>query len=269
MTITLPNNAQTAGVPSQWSDTITPAVAGLITGHEPAVLTVDQLFAPSQTIPALTPVGPNGAGQWVPASDDVEASVAASLLGTFSGVGTADDTVIVGANTYVLKAAPTTVANQVKIGASAAETANNLIAAINAAAGAGTTYGSLTVEHPTVNARLNASAVVEFVAKTPGVAGNAIAVSEVGTGFSFAGAATTLAGGKDGIGVQAAGITIVQITTPASPGDGAPVYRGGCFNPDVLNWPASFDTDAKKFAAFEGATSPTSIILRRPRAHTL
>jgi hypothetical protein len=30
------------------------------------------------------------------------------------------------------------------------------------------------------------------------------------------------------------------------------VYKSGCFNPDVLVWDASFDTDEKKRLAFEG-----------------
>lgn len=268
MTITLPNNAQTAGIPSQWSDTISAAVAGLITGNVPPVLTVDVQFAASQTIAALTPVGPNAAGLYVPATDDQVVGAKASQLGTFSGVGTADDTITIDGVVYTLKAAPTTVANEVKIGASAAATAVNLIAAINAdPAGSGTLFGSLTTEHTTVSARLNASAVVEVVAKTEGTAGNALATTESGTGFSWA--AATLTGGKDAYGVKATAITVTAITTPASPTGGAPVYKGGCFNPDLLNWPAYYSTDAKKFAAFDGAPSPTNIIVRRPRAHTI
>lgn len=268
MTITLPNNAQTAGIPSQWSDSIAATNAGLLTGDHPSVVTQDVIFAPSQTIASLTPVGPGSDGLWVPATDDVAPDAHASQLGTFSGVGTADDTITIGAVTYTLKAAPTTVANQVKIGATAADTANNLIAAINRdEAGSGTLYGSATVEHPAVYARLSASAVVEVVAKSGGTAGNAVATTDSGTGFSWA--AATLAGGKQGVGVKAAGITIVDLVTPASPATGGKIYRAGCFNPDLLNFGASFDTDAKKFAAFEGAPSPTNIIIRRPRAYTL
>lgn len=49
----------------------------------------------------------------------------------------------------------------------------------------------------------------------------------------------------------------------------AEVYRTGCFNPDLLVWPASFNTDALKLAAFRGSPSPTQIFLRRPLAMTL
>ena len=37
-------------------------------------------------------------------------------------------------------------------------------------------------------------------------------------------------------------------------------WYSGCFNIDALVWPASFDTDAKKLAAFEGSPTPTTII---------
>lgn len=41
------------------------------------------------------------------------------------------------------------------------------------------------------------------------------------------------------------------------------VIRSGCLNPDILVWDSSFDTDAKKAAAFEGAPSPTQVVLRK------
>lgn len=64
---------------------------------------------------------------------------------------------------------------------------------------------------------------------------------------------------------QAIGIAVRAITTDDSVTlKGIGVWRAGCFNPDALNWPASYDTDAKKLAAFEGAPSPTQIVLRRP-----
>lgn len=85
--------------------------------------------------------------------------------------------------------------------------------------------------------------------------------------------------GKDGSGrlvpaesgtTQAIGITIADTVTSASTTyKGAPIYRAGCFNPDKINWPASYDTDAKKFAAFDGAPSPTNIVIRRPKTATV
>ncbi|BCM19245.1 hypothetical protein [Mesorhizobium sp. J8] len=178
----------------------------------------------------------------------------------FSGVGAADDTITVAATVYTLKAAPTTVAGQVKIGATAAETASNLIAAINGGAGAGTLYGSLTVPHPDVTAQADAAGIVGVVAKVAGAAGNAIATTETGSVTAFANA--TLVGGVDQVGVQAIGVT----TAPVVDTDAAQsvaIYRAGNFNPDALNWDASFNTDAKREAAFRGAPSPTNILIRK------
>jgi hypothetical protein len=140
MAVNVPDRTQSAGIPVQWEDTITAAEIGLITGNEPALVTQDLIVAANQNIPALTPVGFNGAGALVPA-----------VSGTTAAIG----------------------------------------------------------------------------------------------------------------------ILIVATVTGASPARGAPVYRAGCFNPDRLNWDASYDTDAKKFAAFAGAPTPTNIIMRRIKTATV
>lgn len=73
-------------------------------------------------------------------------------------------------------------------------------------------------------------------------------------------------------GVWPIGIAVIGATTDDSGAfPGIPVYRAGCFNPDALVWPASFDTDAKKFAAFDRAVTrgATNIILRRPKQATV
>lgn len=67
---------------------------------------------------------------------------------------------------------------------------------------------------------------------------------------------------------QAIGLAVVAITTDASTTyKGVPVYVSGVFNPDKIAWPASYDTDAKKFGAFN--TSLGRIIVRRPKTHTI
>ena len=48
----------------------------------------------------------------------------------------------------------------------------------------------------------------------------------------------------------------------------AAIYRGGVFNPNRLNWDSSYDTDEKKRLAFEGAPSPTAIVIRAPAPFT-
>lgn len=40
-------------------------------------------------------------------------------------------------------------------------------------------------------------------------------------------------------------------------------WYSGCFNMDALVWGASFDTEAKKLAAFEGSPTPTTIIVAK------
>ena len=47
------------------------------------------------------------------------------------------------------------------------------------------------------------------------------------------------------------------------------VTRQGVFNPDLLTFDATYNTDEKKRLAFEGAPSPTSIILRKPETMTV
>ncbi len=135
---TIPNNQNTAGIPSQSTETLSVVNPSLVTGSTPALATVDMIVAASQDIPALSAVGLDGSGRLIPAVS-------------------------------------------------------------------GTT--------------------------------------------------------------QAIGITVAAVVSPAGTDYiAAPVYRQGVLNPDAIDWPASYDTDAKKFAAFNGAPTPTSIIIRKPKA---
>lgn len=69
---------------------------------------------------------------------------------------------------------------------------------------------------------------------------------------------------------QAIGFCMIDIATDASATlKGYPIRRSGVYNPDLLNWPASYDTDTKKMNAFRGAPSPTQIIMRRIKAATV
>jgi len=91
-------------------------------------------------------------------------------------------------------------AYSVEIGVSASATLDNLIAAINGAAGAGTLYGTGTVAHPDVSAAAGAGDTVNITALVAGTAGNSIAT--VGEGdLSFATA--TLEGGVTSNNLQA------------------------------------------------------------------
>jgi hypothetical protein len=89
---------------------------------------------------------------------------------------------------------------EVLIGADADGSLNNLIAAINGAAGAGTTYGTGTVAHPTVTAGTVTAHAFVVTARTAGIAGNLIATTEDDAHLSWG--AVTLASGGSTIGTS-------------------------------------------------------------------
>ena len=97
------------------------------------------------------------------------------------------DTVTIGSTVYTLKTA-ISVAYDVLIGGSAAAALTNLKAAINASAGAGTTYGTGTLVHPTVTAGTLTATTLLLSANTPGTAGNTIVTTETSSHLSFANA---------------------------------------------------------------------------------
>lgn len=117
--------------------------------------------------------------------------VAATGTLTFSGAGTEGDTISIGGFDYTLRAVPVAPFD-VDIGATAALTAANLVAAITAGADAGTAYGTGTLAHPDVTASA-ATAVITVTALVTGTGGNAITTTEDGTGASWG--AATLSGG--------------------------------------------------------------------------
>ena len=61
--------------------------------------------------------------------------------------------------------------------------------------------------------------------------------------------------------VKAVGVLVYATDTTGGEAV-ASVYRGGCLNPDLLVWDAAYSTDALKAKAFEGAASPTQIVIR-------
>ncbi len=78
------------------------------------------------------------------------------------------------------------------IGGSASLTIANLIAAINAAAGEGTTYGTGTLAHPSVTASTRPG-ILDVTAKVIGPAGNTIATTDTVATATWG--AATLQGG--------------------------------------------------------------------------
>lgn len=57
-------------------------------------------------------------------------------------------------------------------------------------------------------------------------------------------------------------ITVVTLKPGSPTTSSVPVYKAGMFNIRALNWPASFDNDAKKHGAFAG--SDAQIYIKEP-----
>ncbi len=128
-----------------------------------------------------------------------------ACVGTLTLVAQPGDTetVTIDAAVYTFQTVLTNVAGNVLIGASASATLDNLIAAINLAAGAGTTYAAATTEHPTVRAYAGAgdTMVVHSRPAVTAAVGTLIATTD---GMANAGnvwGAATLADGVDGTNV--------------------------------------------------------------------
>jgi hypothetical protein len=141
------------------------------------------------------------------------------------------NTVTIGSKVYTFQTVLTNVDGNVLIGASASDSIDNLIDAINLGAGGGTDYAAATTIHPTVRAAAGAGDTMVVTVKSAayfGALGNAIATSDTLAGASAWGGAT-LAGGAMGSLTQrsmghaslacAAGSTasVVQINTMGSP----------------------------------------------------
>lgn len=67
--------------------------------------------------------------------------------------------------------------------------------------------------------------------------------------------------------VTAAGVLVYAVDATGGDVVGQ-VYRGGNFNPDELVWNAAYATDADKVKAFEGAPSPTQIVVTKTETLT-
>jgi len=125
---------------------------------------------------------------------DAKAAVAATGVLTLTGLPLAGETVTIGSTVYTFRAT-VPAAFDVLIGANASDSLDNLIAAINLSAGAGTTYGTGTTAHPTVTVAAGTGDTMDLTADTAGEAGSAIATTETLTNGSFG--AATLTGGAE------------------------------------------------------------------------
>ncbi len=106
------------------------------------------------------------------------------------------DTVVIGGKTYTFQATLTNVDGNVKIGASASVSIDNLIAAITLGSGSGTLYAAATTLHSTVSAEAGAGDTMIAYAKTGGTGGNAITTTET-SGTASWGSGTLTGGGTN------------------------------------------------------------------------
>jgi len=128
-------------------------------------------------------------------------AVASTGTLTLTGQPLDTETVEIGGKTYTFQTVLTDVDGNVLIGATASDSLDNLIAAINLDAGAGTLYATSMTLHPTVTAAAGAGDTMDVTAKAAGVAGDSITTTQTLTNGTWGGA--TLSGGVDGTTVAA------------------------------------------------------------------
>jgi hypothetical protein len=126
----------------------------------------------------------------------VAASTVASGTLTLTANAANNETVTVGTKTYTFQTALTNVNGNVLIGASASDSLDNLIAAINLGAGSGTLYAAATTANGLASAAAGAGDTMTVTALKSGTFGNTIATTETMTDGSFG--AATLTGGSGG-----------------------------------------------------------------------
>ena len=128
------------------------------------------------------------------------------------------DTVVIGSVTYTYKTALSAgpaVAYEVLIGADAAAALDNLKSAINATAGAGTTYGTGTVAHPDVEATTNTDTTQVVVRRTGGAFPDST-IPTTETSDHLAWGAATLEGAASRIGLSSAVGSTLLVTNGGS-----------------------------------------------------
>lgn len=118
-----------------------------------------------------------------------------------------NETVQIGNKVYTFKTTLTGADNEVLIGANASASIDNLIAAINSAAGGGTVYGVNTARNPDVTAAAGAGDTMDVTSTYSGSAANAIRTRETLANGSWGGALMT---GATGAGVSYSSATVAH-----------------------------------------------------------
>lgn len=120
---------------------------------------------------------------------------AAQSVLTFAGQPANNDTVVLDGVTYTFKTVFVDVAGNVLIGASISASIDNLVAAINGDAGAGTLYGTGTTASVNTSALNIDNGQMRAAANSPGTGGNAIAIAETGANLAWQAGNVFLTGG--------------------------------------------------------------------------
>lgn len=233
MTQTYPN-LRASGV-SNGGDV--PAVFELFAGDTPQPATDQGQAADGQAITQFQVLMHDAEGKLVPLTTTGDYATGGYTVG---GQPTAADTITVNGQviTFVASGAA---ANQVNIGATTADTAQNIRDIINSDP---EKYGSVASGTGTT---------VTLTAIAAGTAGNSIATLEGVTSASFTVAGATLTGANAAEDVPSGNAIAIaaQPVAAETPGAFVPVYIAGCFNHEALSWPAGLATLRQRKLAFE------------------
>lgn len=164
---------------------------------------------------------------------DVVVPANAFATGTLTLTGNAGDTetVTTGTKTYTFQTVLTNVDGNVLIGATASDSLDNLIAAINLSAGAGTLYAAATTANGFVSAAAGTGDTMDLTALNGGTQGNYIATTETLANGSFGGA--TLTGGAGDVSV----LTAPQLPANTTAAVGSVTTLGTVVASNAANFP--------------------------------
>ncbi len=142
----------------------------------------------------------------IPVDVHAGATVKAQGKYTVAGGDAADtETLIINGKTYILQTTLTNVDGHVKIGTTPEGTIDNMVAAINGAAGAGSTYALATIPHTTVVASKSSTDKLVLTAIIGGTPGNAYTLA--GTAAHWTRDAATLGTLTLGVDPSATNVT--------------------------------------------------------------
>ncbi len=172
------------------------------------------------------------------ASGTTSAGVKATGVLTASDVFSDGETITIAERTYTMVEELSGVANEVLIGASAAASLDNLKSAINASAGAGTTYGTGTSAHAKVSATTNTDTEQTVEYFEVGTVGNGIATTETCENAAW-GAATLASGANSSLLIlntysAATGSQVLTFPEPISFNSGLYVTVGGTIDYTII-----------------------------------